>query len=89
MACPPRCGASAAHAQGIYREAFNHAFAAHAGEEERAHRNAWAAVKRSYVKVGESGVARAAALSPGRWPNSGGFINALTQDEQIDLVALA
>ena len=44
------------HAQEIYREAFNHAFAAHAGEarqEEAAHRIAWAAVKRSYVKVGE------------------------------------
>jgi cation transport regulator len=45
------------HAQEIYREAFNHAFAAHAGEarqEEAAHRIAWAAVKRSYVKVGNS-----------------------------------
>ncbi|MCC6946243.1 MAG: ChaB family protein [Bradyrhizobiaceae bacterium] len=33
------------HAQDIYREAFNHAFAAHAGEpdhEARAHRIAWA-----------------------------------------------
>jgi cation transport regulator len=42
-----------AHAQSIYREAFNHAFAAHereADREERAHRIAWAAVKRSYVK---------------------------------------
>lgn len=45
------------HAQDIYREAFNHAFAAHAGDShqgERAHRIAWAAVKRSYVKVGGS-----------------------------------
>jgi cation transport regulator len=44
------------HAQSIYREAFNHTFAAHAGEsgqEERAHRIAWAAVKRSYVKIGD------------------------------------
>jgi cation transport regulator len=44
------------HAQDIYREAFNHAFAAHEGDvrqEEAAHRIAWAAVKRSYVKVGE------------------------------------
>ena len=42
-------------------EAFNHAYAAHAGEsrqEEAVHRIAWAAVKRSYVKVGESWVAR-------------------------------
>jgi len=44
------------HACSIYREAFNHAFAAHAGEadrEERAHRIAWAAVKRSYEKIGD------------------------------------
>ncbi|HZC54883.1 MAG TPA: ChaB family protein [Xanthobacteraceae bacterium] len=50
------------HAQDIYREAFNHAFAAHAGEgrqEEAAHRIAWAAVKRAYVKVGDHWVARA------------------------------
>jgi len=44
------------HAQDIYREAFNcGAF----GDEERAHRIAWGAVKRSYVKVGEIWVARA------------------------------
>lgn len=45
-----------AHAQDIYREAFNHAFAAHKDDphqEERAHRIAWAAVKRSYVKIDE------------------------------------
>jgi cation transport regulator len=47
------------HAQDIYREAFNHAFAAHPGEEDRAHRIAWSAVKYSYVKTGESWVARA------------------------------
>jgi cation transport regulator len=49
------------HAQDIYREAFNHAFAAHAGDprqEEAAHRIAWAAVKRSYVKSGDRWVAR-------------------------------
>ncbi|HEY8214866.1 MAG TPA: ChaB family protein [Methylocystis sp.] len=42
------------HAQDIYREAFNHAFAAHRDDprqEEAAHRIAWASVKRSYVKV--------------------------------------
>jgi cation transport regulator len=52
------------HGQDIYREAFNHAYAAHAGEgrqEEAAHRIAWAAVKRSYVKVGERWVARGPA----------------------------
>jgi cation transport regulator len=44
------------HAQDIYREAFNHAFRAHAGEadrERRAHMIAWAAVKKSYVKDGD------------------------------------
>ena len=49
------------HAQDIYREAFNHAFAAHIGDprqEEAAHRIAWAAVKRVYVKVGDKWVAR-------------------------------
>jgi cation transport regulator len=43
-----------AHAQDIYREAFNHAYAAHKGDprrEEIAHRTAWSAVKRSYVKA--------------------------------------
>jgi cation transport regulator len=42
------------HAQDIYRAAFNHAFADHEGDprrEEAAHRIAWAAVKRSYVKT--------------------------------------
>jgi cation transport regulator len=44
------------HAQDIYRAAFNHAFAAHAGDirqEEIAHRTACAAVKRTYVKDGD------------------------------------
>jgi cation transport regulator len=52
------------HAQDIYREAFNHAFAAHAGDarqEEAAHRIAWAAVKRSYVKIGDSWVTKQSA----------------------------
>ena len=49
------------HAQDIYRSAFNHAYAAHAGEwrqEEIAHRIAWAAVKRSYIKQGDDWVRR-------------------------------
>lgn len=49
------------HAQDIYREAFNHAYAAHAGDprrEEAAHRIAWAAVKRSYIKLGAEWVRR-------------------------------
>lgn len=51
------------HAQDIYREVFNQAYAVHADEarqEERAHRIAWAAVKRTYQKVGSTWVQRAA-----------------------------
>jgi cation transport regulator len=40
-----------AHAQDIFREAFNHAYEHHAGDEGIAFRIAWAAVKRSYEKV--------------------------------------
>ena len=43
------------HGQDIFREAFNHAWQEYAGDprqEEIAHRVAWAAVKRIYVKVG-------------------------------------
>ena len=39
------------HAQDIFREAFNHAFAQHPGDEAIAFRIGWAAVKRSYEKV--------------------------------------
>ena len=42
-----------AHAQDIYREAFNHAYAANAGEADRdrhAHMIAWAAIKRRFEK---------------------------------------
>jgi cation transport regulator len=49
------------HAQDIFRAAFNHAYAAHAGDprqEEAASRIAWAAVKHSYVKVGDRWVVR-------------------------------
>jgi cation transport regulator len=49
------------HAQSIYREAFNHAYAAHSSEigcEKRAHMIAWAAVKRSYVKDGDNWIPR-------------------------------
>lgn len=43
------------HAQSIYREAFNHAwqtYRADPRQEEIAHRIAWAAVKKLYVKSG-------------------------------------
>lgn len=49
------------HAQDIYREAFNHAWEEYASEpdhEEIAHRVAWAAVKRKYVKAGREWVPR-------------------------------
>jgi len=52
-----------AHAQDIYREAFNHAWTQY-GErepwrrEEIAHRVAWAAVKRRYRRAGEVWIAR-------------------------------
>lgn len=49
------------HAQSIYREAFNHAWAAHAGQpsqEATAHRIAWSAVKRAYAKTRSGWVAR-------------------------------
>lgn len=49
------------HAQEIFRAAFNTAFRSHAGDprqEEAAHRIAWAAVKRRYVKEGEAWVPR-------------------------------
>jgi cation transport regulator len=55
------------HAQDIYREAFNHAFAAHENDprrEEASHRIAWAAVKRSFVKIGKEWVARSAGGRP-------------------------
>ena len=50
-----------AHAQDIYREAFNHAYGAHAGEadrEQRSHMIAWAAVKRTYEKANGDWVPR-------------------------------
>ena len=49
------------HAQDIFREAFNHAYSAHANDprrEEAAFRIAWGAVKRTYVKEGDSWVER-------------------------------
>ena len=38
------------HAQGIYKEAFNSAWDEYDHDEERAHRVAWGAVKKSYHK---------------------------------------
>lgn len=47
------------HAQEIFLAAFNHAWAAHAGDprqEEAAFRIAWGAVKHSYRKIGTAWV---------------------------------
>jgi cation transport regulator len=60
---PPSARNQPGHGQS---EAFNHAHAAHAGEQRQeaaAQRLAWAAVKHSYVKVGNAWVPRAAASS--------------------------
>jgi cation transport regulator len=43
------------HAQEIYKEAFNSAFEQYDNNEERAHRVAWGAVKKSYKKDKKSG----------------------------------
>lgn len=49
-----------AHAQEIYKEAFNSAYDEYAergaeGREETAHKVAWTAVKKKYEKNGDSG----------------------------------
>lgn len=52
------------HAQDIYRAAFNNAFASYAKNprrEEIAHRVAWAAVKKRYIRRGDHWVERDAA----------------------------
>jgi cation transport regulator len=49
------------HGQAIYREAFNRAWQEYADDprqEEIAHRVAWAAVKKVYVKMGAEWVPR-------------------------------
>jgi cation transport regulator len=43
------------HAQEIYKEAFNSAWEQYDHNEERAHRVAWGAVKKSYRKDDKSG----------------------------------
>ncbi len=43
-----------AHAQDIYKEAYNHALEEYGHDESRAHRVAWGAVERKYRK-NESG----------------------------------
>jgi cation transport regulator len=61
-ALPPRIKSSLpAHAQDIYRAAFNNAWRQYGGDEAMAHRVAWAAVKHSYEKVGPTWKKRASA----------------------------
>ena len=43
------------HAQEIYQAAFNNAWEEYRHNEERAHRVAWAAVKKSYKKNKKTG----------------------------------
>lgn len=43
------------HAQEIYRAVFNSAWDEYAQDEERAHKVAWSAVKKKYVKDEPSG----------------------------------
>jgi cation transport regulator len=58
---PPVRNHLPSHGQDIYREAFNHAWQEYADDprlEEIAHRVAWAAVKKVYVKTGNEWVPR-------------------------------
>jgi cation transport regulator len=43
------------HAQEIYKEAFNSAWDEYGHDEERAHRVAWGAVKKTYEKDDKTG----------------------------------
>lgn len=61
---PPALHRLPDHAQDIFRAAFNNAWGRYAGaadREERAHRIAWAAVKRRYQKIGGEWVSRPTA----------------------------
>lgn len=53
------------HAQDIYREAFNHAWERGGLGEASIHRIAWAAVKRSYEKLGRQWVQKSDVSWPG------------------------
>jgi cation transport regulator len=65
-ALPPSVrGHLPSHAQDIYREAFNHAWRQYGGRESTAHRVAWAAVKRLYVKRNGGWVAKSRSRDRG------------------------
>jgi cation transport regulator len=51
-----------AHAQDIFREAYNHAYDRYGADEARAFRIAWAAVKRRYEKLDGEWVERPGIL---------------------------
>ena len=53
---PPAVRHLPAHAQEIFRAAFNNAWDEYGGDEERAFRVAWAAVKKQYRKRGDAWV---------------------------------
>lgn len=66
------------HAQDIYRAAFNEAYTGYVGEadrEARADMLAWAAVKRSYTKDGESWVPKDNVPATSRKHASAGSAN--------------
>lgn len=68
-ALPPSVrGHLPSHAQDIYREAFNHAWRQYGGRESTAHRVAWAAVKRLYVKRNGGWAARSRSRDRGERP---------------------
>jgi cation transport regulator len=53
---PPATRHLPVHAQEIFRAAFNAAWDEYGGDEERAFRVAWAAVKQRYRKIGDEWV---------------------------------
>lgn len=56
------------HAQEIFLAAFNNAFQSHEGDphqDQIAFRIAWAAVKRSYMKVGGNWIPKDPGILPG------------------------
>ena len=59
---PPAVRHLPVHAQEIFRAVFNNAWDEYGGDEERAFRVAWAAVKRRYRKRGEYWIARSSPL---------------------------
>ena len=52
------------HAQDIYKEAYNSAWDDYGHEEERAHRVAWSAVKKSYHKNDDGEWVKGATKGP-------------------------